>query len=132
MIFRRTFEAVLSSVTDARRFTASTLEGLPEDLIDGAILMVSELATNAVQHARSRFELTIDCDPDGVEVEVWDHGGGEAEPQHPSATDTSGRGLQIVGALADAWGTRQATDRWGKGVWFTLAANSDHSSGRPT
>jgi anti-sigma regulatory factor (Ser/Thr protein kinase) len=120
MIFRRGFTDSGTSVIEARHFTASVLEGMPDPFVDAVVLMVSELATNAVQHARSRFEIVIDCDPAVVVVDVFDHGSGEAAPQTPRVTDVSGRGLQIVRALADTWGVRPPSDDWRKAVWFTL------------
>jgi anti-sigma regulatory factor (Ser/Thr protein kinase) len=121
VIFARVFGNQRSSVTDARHFTLTVLEGMPNEFIDSVVLMVSELATNAVKHAHSRFELVIDCDDDGVVVvRVSDQGRGEAEPRNPRVTDVSGRGLQIVRALADEWGIQAPTADWRKSVWFSL------------
>ena len=121
MIFRRTFTNRRRAVTDARHFTVAVLEGMPGEFVDSVVLMVSELATNAVLHARSRFELTIDCEDNGVVVvRVSDQSRGEAEPRNPRVTDLSGRGLQIVRALADDWGVQEPTADWHKSVWFSL------------
>ena len=121
MIFSRTFANRRTSVIDARHFTLAVLEGMPNDFTDSVVLMVSELATNAVKHAHSRFEVVIDCDDDGeVVVRVSDQGRGEAEPRNPRVTDVSGRGLQIVRALADDWGVQPPTADWRKSVWFSL------------
>jgi two-component sensor histidine kinase len=122
VIFTRTFGNRRASVTDARHFTQSILDGRPAEFVDSVVLMVSELATNAVKHARSRFEVVIECDDDDavVVVRVSDQGRGEAEPRHPRVTDVSGRGLQIVRALADDWGVQAATADWRKAVWFSL------------
>ena len=120
MIHRHTFDGGRSSVTGARQFAASVLDGMPTSFVDAVILMVSELATNAVVHAHSRFELVIDCEPDEVVVSLSDHGAGDATPQNPRITDVSGRGLQIVSALADTWGVQGESSDWRKSVWFAL------------
>lgn len=121
MIFARTFANRKTSVIEARRFTHEVLDAMPAEFVDSVVLMVSELATNAVQHARSRFQVLIDCDDDGVVVvRVSDEGEGEAEPRNPRVTDVSGRGLQIVRALADDWGVRDPSEDWRKAVWFSV------------
>jgi two-component sensor histidine kinase len=126
VIVSRTFSNRRTSVIDARHFTLTVLEGMPGDFVDSVVLMVSELATNAVQHARSRFELVIDCEDDGVvTVQVSDQGPGEAEPRNPRVTDVSGRGLQIVRALADEWGVQTPTSEWRKSVWFSLRTDRE-------
>ena len=120
MIYRRTFDDRRTSVTDARHFAAAVLDGLSDEFVDAVVLMVSELATNAVEHANSRFEVVIDRHDEGVVVHVSDQGPGEAVPRSPRITDVSGRGLQIVCALADTWGVRAPTADWHKSVWFSL------------
>jgi anti-sigma regulatory factor (Ser/Thr protein kinase) len=79
---------------------------------------VSELATNAVLHARTPFTVTIERAP-VLRVEVHD---GDPRPPHtrdygPEAA--SGRGLHLVEALALSSGT--VTVDGGKAVWFELA-----------
>jgi anti-sigma regulatory factor (Ser/Thr protein kinase) len=107
------------SVGRARRFCSATLEGwgVTGDLVDTCVLLVSELATNAVLHARTPFTVTIDRDPT-LRVEVHD---GDPRPPHtrdygPEAA--SGRGLHLVEALAADSGTLTTTG--GKAVWFEL------------
>jgi two-component sensor histidine kinase len=84
------------------------------------LLLASELVTNAVRHAATAFEITVDVQDEGVRVAVID-GDVEHAPkvQHPSPEDTNGRGLLLVDQLAAVWGS----DRVGRGkaVWFTLA-----------
>jgi anti-sigma regulatory factor (Ser/Thr protein kinase) len=106
---------------DARRFVATTLtEWHLEDLSDVAMLLASELVTNAILHARSVLEVVVTRHADGVRVEVAD-----ASPLIPvvrAAPDLemSGRGLALVESLAARWGVdvRPA----GKSVWFELDA----------
>lgn len=89
--------------------------------MDDAALLTTELAANAVRHATvDRFYLTLHCDADRVRVEVAD---GSLEPPvvlRPDPMATSGRGLQLVDALADRWGFERREH--GKVVWFELAS----------
>jgi anti-sigma regulatory factor (Ser/Thr protein kinase) len=117
----RRFEPVALDVRAARAFVASALSeaGYVGD-VDTVLLLVSELATNAVRHARTGFELTIDVGRSGVRVTVIDDAG-QAEPRVRQArpSDTDGRGLQIVDRLAATWGCDAVgVDR--KAVWFTV------------
>src|SRR3954465_6446067 len=102
----------------ARRFVASSvLDG--SEVAELAVLLVSELASNAVLHARTPFELVVDSDGQRLRVEV--HDGSSALPTLKDyvAESITGRGLHMVAASADSWGF-EAQDR-GKCVWFELA-----------
>jgi anti-sigma regulatory factor (Ser/Thr protein kinase)/CheY-like chemotaxis protein len=90
------------------------------ELIDDATLVVSELVTNAVEHARSTCAVILNRSEGGVRIEVRDQGPGSPSLQPPSDTAEGGRGLMIVSALATAWGT-QATP-YAKSVWVELSA----------
>ena len=91
---------------------------LEHDLHD-AVLLVSELATNAVTHADSAFEVVVSVDGDRLRVEVSDADPGVPQVQWVPAGATSGRGLLIVETLASAWGV-SAAEGGGKTVWFEL------------
>jgi two-component sensor histidine kinase len=84
--------------------------------------MVSELATNAVQHAQTEFEVGIwvtpDADGRSVLVRVTDNAPGSPAPQNPPVDAAHGRGLRIVEALAARWGVEQEEFGPGKTVWF--------------
>ena len=67
-------------------------------------VMVSELAANAVRHTGSHFTVTVDRLPDRIRVEVGDSGPGDPVVRAPDPAELSGRGLQIVRALAADWG----------------------------
>lgn len=90
------------------------------ELADTAALLVSEVVTNAVLHARSQVHLTVDCDGRAVRVEVADSS--PAAPARRSFTPNAGtgRGLLLVDELADAWGLERADD--GKIVWFEVGS----------
>lgn len=87
-------------------------------LVDDAVLLVSEVVTNAVKHGQAPVHLCIECGPAGILIEVED-----ANPELPRARRDdrrrhSGRGLVLVQRLATEWGVR-LTGR-GKQVWFRL------------
>ena len=88
-------------------------------LLDDALLLVSEVVTNAVKHGHAPLRLTVDCDLTGIVVTVED-----ASPLMPRARRTdrrrhSGRGLVLVEKVAVEWGVRRT--QVGKQVWFRLA-----------
>ena len=60
MTLRRSFSVDPTSVAASRRFVGDALTDLPSDIQEAAVLMVSELATNAIVHATTGFEVTID------------------------------------------------------------------------
>ncbi len=118
----RHFPATTSSVGQARRFLIAQLPGASDDEADALVLMLSELATNAVQHAATEFEVALRVASDGhlVRVEVSDGAAGFPTPQEQIAEAPHGRGLHIVRTLADAWGIETRRDQPGKTVWFSL------------
>lgn len=115
------FPAELTSAGEARRFVASTLDGLTAvEVIDVAVLLTSELVTNAVVHAGSWVEVAVSTPDAAVRVAVSDES--DARPLLEATNDLreGGRGLALVGRLADAWDVT-ATGR-GKTVWFSVRA----------
>jgi anti-sigma regulatory factor (Ser/Thr protein kinase) len=123
------FPATRSSVPSARRFVADTLTGVPDEVSDAAALIASELATNSVRHAASAFRVRIERLPDRVQIEVEDDGDGEPVVGSPGPADASGRGLQIIDALADSWGVIPKPEAIGKTVWVTISLRDDSPSG---
>jgi anti-sigma regulatory factor (Ser/Thr protein kinase) len=116
----RQFPFDVTSVGAARRFAADALGDAPADVVDGVALMVSELATNSIRHAKTGFHLTVTSAPESVRVEVTDAGAGVPTVRSPGPTDPTGRGLKIVEAFSDEWGVEYGSPR-NKTVWFTLA-----------
>lgn len=95
---------------------------LPAGLIQDALLLVSELVSNAVQHGQPEIVLRIRRRPPGIGVSVQDRGPGQVV--RPSGQldprATRGRGLRIVEAVSSAWGVEPAVPPPGKIVWFEL------------
>jgi anti-sigma regulatory factor (Ser/Thr protein kinase) len=93
-------------------------ERLDHELHD-LLVMVSELATNAVKHARSGFAVAVHADDRRIRVEVSDASDSVPQVQWVPAGATSGRGLLIVETLSDGWGVI-ASEGGGKSVWFEI------------
>lgn len=111
----------LSSVADARRFVKENLRAWGiEGPLDDALLVVSELAANALTHAGSSYRLRISATAHALRIEVDDAGAGTPEPQPLTMTEEHGRGLHLVDALAASWGMESA-ETGGKRVWAELA-----------
>lgn len=116
----------------AREFVLGALEreGKPE-FGDVASLLVSELVTNAYLHARSEVEVQVECRGEDVEVAVTD-----TSPRPPRVVQNrgdgtaTGRGLQLVDALAAEWGAE--TGSTGKTVWFSLERNGETAEAADT
>ena len=114
----RTFAPNPSEVFAARHFVACVLERWGMEIED-LPLLVSELATNAVLHARSDFEITVGRSEGRVRVEVFDQN--TRLPTFAAAPPDaySGRGLMLLRQLASAWGVEPHPDA-GKTIWFEL------------
>ncbi len=121
----RTFPATAAQVGEARQFLSAILDGAAD--ADDAVLCVSELATNATLHSRSRepggkFTLRVERGEDRLRVEVRDDGGAWTWPP-PDSAGVHGRGLLIISELASAWG-RAGDAVTGWTVWFELECPS--------
>ncbi|MFH8978113.1 SpoIIE family protein phosphatase [Streptomyces sp. NPDC017890] len=106
------------SVGRARELArARLLDWDMEELVDTTELLVSELVTNALRYGEGEIRLRLLLDRTLV-CEVWDSGLVQPRRRRARDTDEGGRGLQLVGLLSAAWGSRR-TPR-GKTVWFEL------------
>ncbi|GAA1424396.1 SpoIIE family protein phosphatase [Streptomyces thermospinosisporus] len=106
------------SVGRAREFARNQLLHWDmEALVDTTELLVSELVTNALRYGEGEIRLRLLLDRTLV-CEVWDSGLVQPRRRRARDTDEGGRGLQLVGLLSAAWGSRR-TPR-GKTVWFEL------------
>lgn len=118
---RRVFLGHPRRVARARRFVARVLRGGP--LTDTAVLLTSELVTNALAHTPTgtggSFEVIVWRDTDCVLVAVIDDGSdgmpvaGGLDPE-----GESGRGLGLIATLSDRWGHEGGTAA--RAVWFLL------------
>jgi anti-sigma regulatory factor (Ser/Thr protein kinase) len=116
-----TFPGNVDSVTQARRLVTEILAECPDDVRDVVEMLVSELATNSVRHTTSDFSVRVAVGVDRIRVEVSDRGAGRPEVRSPTPSEPNGRGLQIVGLLADEWGVSDLDDGSGKTVWFEVS-----------
>jgi PAS domain S-box-containing protein len=109
--------------------------GVAEDTVDTALLLTSELVTNAVLHARSdvQVRVVVDSTRNDVRVEVHDESAMLPASRAHALDSMTGRGLHIVGQLADDYGVdvdgstgTRSSNGGGKTVWFSLAAVRAH------
>ncbi|WP_234046768.1 ATP-binding protein [Streptomyces adelaidensis] len=124
--------AVPASAGEARRTVRELLgewEVRPETLED-ALLITSELVTNALTHTRSEWIVCrLQITGRRLRIEVEDQSGGLSQParRRPGPDDQNGRGLMLVGMLSSDWGVGDTPQRSGRVVWAELP-----SEGRET
>ncbi|MFL6110173.1 MAG: SpoIIE family protein phosphatase [Catenulispora sp.] len=107
----------------ARRFVTATLaEWELEHLTDDVLSVVTEMVTNATQHAATTSQLALRSHPGRLMVEVADCDGRIPRPAVTQVMDERHRGLLIVGQLSRRWGVRP-TER-GKIVWAEMGADA--------
>jgi serine phosphatase RsbU (regulator of sigma subunit)/anti-sigma regulatory factor (Ser/Thr protein kinase) len=124
------FAPELQAVAAARRFVRETLNSwqLPcrDDLVSDAVLLTSELVTNAVVHAGTAVKVACRLRGAEVEVSVLDRHPARMIPDPPDGSARSdrpsGRGLLLPGALSSSWGVTYAPAA--KVVWFRLALHA--------
>lgn len=115
----RWFRPVPESATLTRRWVGDVVAPLVDAGVgEATVLAASELATNAVVHARTPFQVGLTWWDDHLMVAVGDGNPGRPDPQPPDPGRASGRGLALVEALALHWGVA-AEDR-GKTTWLVL------------
>ncbi|MFV0127445.1 SpoIIE family protein phosphatase [Streptomyces sp. HMX112] len=120
-----TFDPVGRSVAAARAFVRDTLQGWGyTDVVDDAVVLTSELVTNAVIHAGTAADVLCLRTEEGVRVEVADRYPEREVPIQGTGRSLgspdreNGRGLLLCAALASRWGVEYAPTR--KQVWFQL------------
>src|SRR3954463_4097360 len=120
----------------ARALVRSVLEDAGLDaLLNEALLLTTELSTNAVVHANTELDIEVSADQTGLTVTVTDFAPGPVEqlavgPRNETVdigeVAERGRGLLLVDHIASRWGT--VHEGTGKGVWFRLETTG---AGRP-
>ena len=140
-VLSREYPPQVSSVAEARHWAARTFERweLTGDAVIDAVLLTSELVTNAVLHARTVLAVSVAVADGVVEVGVSDADRrvprpGRTAPAEPSWSQRisswlvgdpnlaeRGRGLLLVDQIADEWGVAQVAH--GKQVWFRLTVD---------
>lgn len=112
-----------ASVAQARSATRSYLARSDRRFteVDSAVLVVSELVSNAVQHAThtDEIELIMHVRQGCLHVEVLDRDPSPPQEGSPGRYDEWGRGLRIVERLSDRWGWEPVGGN-GKRVWCDL------------
>ncbi|WP_406472831.1 SpoIIE family protein phosphatase [Streptomyces sp. NBC_01615] len=119
------FEPLGRSVATARSFVRDTLQGWGfADVVDDAVVLTSELVTNAVVHAGTSADVLCLRSDDGVRIEVADRYPEREIPLQATAVNMGspdregGRGLQLCAALAGRWGVEYTPTH--KQVWFQI------------
>lgn len=115
-----TLEGEPASASRARRFLGENLTtwGAPS-FEDDARVVITELVTNAVLHARTAVAVSVALGNGRLRIEVRDGSAREPVCRHHSATATTGRGLSLIGQLSDDWGVEPRDN--GKVVWAELS-----------
>ncbi len=112
------------SAPRARAVVREVLRGSRiESVLDAAELCVSELVTNAVLHAGTQIQLEVRYAASIVRLSVRDQSPNVPVLVRHTRTASTGRGLAMVAAVADAWGIDQHDGR-GKTVWCELTERS--------
>jgi anti-sigma regulatory factor (Ser/Thr protein kinase) len=113
---------VPQAVGHARRFTRRTMRswGAPDDALDTVLLVVSELVTNALVHTDGQVRLELTLVNHRLRIAVAD-----SSPRTPARATrigweaTGGRGILLVEAVSDVWGTLPVSG--GKQVWSEIS-----------
>ncbi|GAA0916122.1 ATP-binding protein [Nonomuraea longicatena] len=115
------------AVGTARRAVRDVLRerGWPEELVENAMLVVSELVTNAVVHGLPPVELRMRVVSGFAVGRVIDRSPDLPVPVEADVGGEGGRGLAIVAAVAVGWGAHLLPERGGKAVWFEFRGPPD-------
>ena len=114
------------SVPAARRFVREALTDLDAaGACDDVVALVSELATNAVIHARTRFTIVVSREGDTVGVRVHDQSAVVPRRRAYGLDATTGRGLRLVASMSSDWGIE--AENGGKAVWFEVRRDDERT-----
>lgn len=125
-----TLQAVPDSVPQARRFIRRCVHALGADgACDDAETLVSELATNAVLHAKTDYTITISRTNGTILVRVFDLNSVLPRRRRYGPDSTTGRGILLVADLSTRWGVE--AEGSGKVIWFELSVNGTPAGSDP-
>ncbi|MEJ2858315.1 MULTISPECIES: ATP-binding protein [unclassified Saccharothrix] len=116
-----TLPATAGASAQARRIVGEAVAawGVAPDVAEDAALVVTEMVSNAVDHATGPVELSVSrTRSGGVRIEVSDSSPTQPSPRPIEVDSARGRGLIIIAALSREWGTRPTAT--GKTVWAEL------------
>jgi anti-sigma regulatory factor (Ser/Thr protein kinase) len=109
-----------TSATQARALARERLgASYSQETLDTVALLVTELVTNAILHARTPLQLTLDPRPGHVRICVEDQSSEQPTLQRYEADAITGRGLALVDQLSSSWGVDGTPS--GKVVWCEVA-----------
>lgn len=121
-----TLPALAESVPAARRFVMNTLADLDAaGACNDVVALVSELATNAVIHARTPYTIVVSRERDTVRVRVHDLSAVIPRRRAYGLDATTGRGLRLVASMSADWGIE--AESGGKAVWFEVRCNEERT-----
>ena len=117
---RAALQRMPGAATETRRFVEQLLweYHAPDAAVDNALLVSSELVSNAYRHGSGRIELRLSLFEDRLRIEVVDDGRDQAPAvREQPADETGGWGLRIVDQLTLQWGVFEGTTH----VWADVA-----------
>lgn len=118
---RRRLSPQPESVAEARALVRDLLvDADRDDLVETAVLLVSEVVTNALLYAGTPIDVGAVIDDDGLRVEVSDGSDHAPSRRRYATTAGTGRGMLMLEQMVDDWGITR--HRGGKTVWFRLFA----------
>lgn len=97
---------------------ARLLDWQLDELVDPVLLLTSEVVTNALLHTGTRLTVLVERSGTGVQVGVEDGSAVPPVQRRHSTTASTGRGVQLLEAIAETWGWQPTAD--GKLVWFRV------------
>jgi anti-sigma regulatory factor (Ser/Thr protein kinase) len=121
--------ADVAGCTTARRFVQEVLDQAADDVRANAVLLVSEVVTNAVLHARGPLAIEVIQQGTVFRIAVSDRSRTPPAAKRYRVDDATGRGLRLLDCLAAAWGWESS--RTGKVVWFDLPEPLESPPPRP-
>lgn len=111
-----------TAARDARAWVSGVLAGWPDEGVEAARLLVSELVTNSILHAGTTIVVASTVEGSRARFEVHDRHQDGPVPKRHAPDSPTGRGMRLVASLAEEWGVERDVD--GKSVWFTVTAST--------